>query len=195
MRLRPAQAASKRHCRIAEVPQNGTFANKARSLVQGRPLMRRGKCPCYSGTVLKKRVSSTAPVLQSLPGMDLQGNRSRKQSARDTVSLETILNEASAAGTALANLTGLKALMVAVLEDGIRHYLGRNPRLRNEAECWILAGHRSGPFSFSAVCDVLGLDPAAVRDAVRRMRRENREGRSLRRSRPNSRRRRKLSVR
>ena len=61
--------------------------------------------------------------------------------------------------------TGTKALMLAVLEDGIRNCGGRSGRLRNEAQDWVLSKER-GPFSFLVICETLGLDPEAVRHAV-----------------------------
>jgi hypothetical protein len=66
-------------------------------------------------------------------------------------------------------LTGTKALMLAVLEDGIRSYLGGSSLVATEAECWIRSSRNQSPFSFIVVCEVLGLDPDAVRTAVRRM--------------------------
>ena len=70
-------------------------------------------------------------------------------------------------------LCGEKALMLAVLEDGIRcfqeHF--RNPRynprlLAQEAESWIREDDWDWPFSFNSVCDTLGLDPEALRTAL-----------------------------
>ncbi len=67
-------------------------------------------------------------------------------------------------------LTGIKALMVAVLENGISCYLSSTPRLRAEAEYWIGAATDRSPFSFSVVCETLALEPDAVRSALRRLR-------------------------
>jgi hypothetical protein len=70
-------------------------------------------------------------------------------------------------------LSGEKALMLAVLEDGIRCFQEhlRNPRLNprllsEQAEEWIRAEDWDWPFSFNNVCDTLGLDPAALRTAL-----------------------------
>lgn len=67
-------------------------------------------------------------------------------------------------------LSGEKALMLAVLEDGIRCFQEhlRNPRynprqLSAEAEEWIRTEDWDWPFSFNNVCETLGLDPAALR--------------------------------
>ena len=70
-------------------------------------------------------------------------------------------------------LTGTKALMLAVLEDGIRSYLGSSRVIAHEAEFWIHSHRRHSPFSFVVVCEMLGLDPDAVRKTLRRMKSEN----------------------
>jgi hypothetical protein len=70
-------------------------------------------------------------------------------------------------------LTGTKALMLAVLEDGIRCYLGRPSLAESEADWWIHSNRRRSPFSFVVICETLGLDPGAVREAARRMKSAN----------------------
>ncbi len=69
--------------------------------------------------------------------------------------------------------SGEKALMLAVLEDGIRCFQEhlRNPRsnprlLSQQAEAWIRAVDYEWPFSFNNVCETLGIDPAALRRAL-----------------------------
>ena len=69
-----------------------------------------------------------------------------------------------------AAYTGTKALMLAVLEDGINSYLRGKGRARAEAEHWITTARRRSPFSFEVVCETLGLEPQAVRHALHRMR-------------------------
>ena len=66
-------------------------------------------------------------------------------------------------------LTGTKALMLAVLEDGIRSYLGNSRIISQDADYWIHSHKRQSPFSFVVVCEMLGLDPDAVRKTLRRM--------------------------
>ena len=61
--------------------------------------------------------------------------------------------------------TGTKALMLAVLEDGIRSFCGRAGRLRSEAQDWVRSNERA-PFSFLVICETLGLNPQAVRQAL-----------------------------
>jgi hypothetical protein len=85
--------------------------------------------------------------------------------------------------------TGTKALMLAILEDGIRSYLSSVSRIRNEAEYWIDSGRQRSPFSFTVVCETLGLEPEAVRAALKRLRSKNvSPRRAIARSRPNVRR-------
>ena len=67
--------------------------------------------------------------------------------------------------------TGTKALMLAVLEDGIRCYLSNKKRLQREAETWIYCSRRL-VFSFSVLCETFGLDPNATRHALRKLRQE-----------------------
>ena len=55
--------------------------------------------------------------------------------------------------------TGTKALMMAVLEGGIRDYCGAAGRRQTEAEYWVRSNRR-GTFSFAVVCETLGLDPS-----------------------------------
>ncbi len=85
--------------------------------------------------------------------------------------------------------SGTKALMLAVLEDGIRSYLSPVGRLRSEAEYWVTATKQKSPFSFAVVCETLGLEAQAVREALEQMRRKKVSPRkAIRRSRPNVRR-------
>jgi len=85
--------------------------------------------------------------------------------------------------------TGTKALMLAILEDGIRSYLSPITRIRTEAEYWVTSTRQRSPFSFNVVCEILGLEPDAVRAALQRMRERNvSPRRALGRSRPNVRR-------
>jgi hypothetical protein len=75
--------------------------------------------------------------------------------------------------------TGLKALMLAVLENGIAAYLAAPGRRRDEAEAWITAGRHHSPFAFAVVCETLGLEPGAVRATLQAWRAENRSPREL----------------
>ncbi|MCW5891510.1 MAG: hypothetical protein KIT14_13300 [bacterium] len=70
-------------------------------------------------------------------------------------------------------ISGEKALMLAVLEDGIRCFQEHltnprsNPRLLSQqSEQWIRAVDYEWPFSFNNVCETLGIDPDALRSAL-----------------------------
>src|SRR5207245_868367 len=52
--------------------------------------------------------------------------------------------------------TGTKALMMAVLDNGIQSFLGSAERQRLEAELWVMTRQRRGPFCFTVVCETLG---------------------------------------
>ena len=86
-------------------------------------------------------------------------------------------------------MSGVRGLMLAMLEDAVRSYLGSLPRCREEAEAWIESRQSLWVFSFSTVCETLGLEPPAVRVALRRMRLESPTGRGfmVAKSRPNAR--------
>ena len=66
-----------------------------------------------------------------------------------------------------------KRLMVAVLEEAIAVVVNRSGRGSDdhgtvvaEAERWFCSDDRGAPFAFVTICDVLGLDPGRVRQAV-----------------------------
>ena len=66
--------------------------------------------------------------------------------------------------------SGPRALMLAILEDAIlciqRGRRRRHPgtrRLAAEAETWVRSDAREWLFSFASICDVLGIDPDALR--------------------------------
>ena len=83
--------------------------------------------------------------------------------------------------------TGTKALMLAVLENGFRSYFSPKLRIRSEAERWIKNPQGRSPFSFTVVCETLGLEPDAVRMALQRLRatQEGFDQPPIKRSRPN----------
>ena len=71
---------------------------------------------------------------------------------------------------------GLRALMLAVLEDALRciergrgHRTLIAQRLAAEAEAWVRSDRRDRPFSFVNVCAALGFEPNAVRTCFVRM--------------------------
>jgi hypothetical protein len=73
-------------------------------------------------------------------------------------------------GPTVDHASGEKALMLAVLEDGIRCFQEhlRNPRVRprllaRQAERWIRSKDWEWPFSFNNVCESLELNPECLR--------------------------------
>jgi hypothetical protein len=88
--------------------------------------------------------------------------------------LRLVPNESVSGGESrTGQLTGTRALMLAVLEDGIRSYLGTSRLLAQDAEYWIYSHRRQSPFSFMVVCEMLGLDADAVRKTLKRMKEQN----------------------
>jgi hypothetical protein len=68
---------------------------------------------------------------------------------------------------------GTKALMIAVMEDGIRCFVSPDDELRLEAEEWFASEERGYVFAFLTICDALDLNGAAVREALNAMREQN----------------------
>jgi len=95
-----------------------------------------------------------------------------------------------------AALSGIKGLLLAVLEDGIRSYLSPTKEVRAEAEYWVSSGRARSPFCFVVICETLGLEPTAVRHALERLRTQRmNSGRAIGRTRPNVRRAHRVSHR
>jgi hypothetical protein len=72
------------------------------------------------------------------------------------------------------DLSSIKRLMLAVLQDALECLAGRavctggsdtSRRLREAAE-WVADNNETEVFSFNSVCEVLGVDAAAVRKAL-----------------------------
>lgn len=80
---------------------------------------------------------------------------------------------------AVKNPAGVRALMLAVFEDGLRAFLSRSKLLAAEAEYWVFSSSRQSPFSFLVLCDVFGLDPSALRQKLVALRSECVSPRSL----------------
>jgi len=70
-------------------------------------------------------------------------------------------------GKPQGNSTGVKALMTAVFEDGIRCFMNPEEDVRSEAESWLDSNERGYVFAFLTICDALDLDGQAVREALR----------------------------
>jgi hypothetical protein len=115
--------------------------------------------PDHGNTTRRQRRQPLLPNVGYGVGFDLEYDEA------DLLNLTSLQGGESRSG----QLTGTKALMLAVLEDGIRSYLGRAKLIAAEAAYWIESNHRRSPFSFVVICETLGLDPGAVRTAVKRM--------------------------
>ena len=105
----------------------------------------------------------------------------------DDISLDSIENSTESRAT--PPWSGMRALMLAVLEDAILNLRSTVRRHRAEAEGWIMSREQHYVFSFAVICETLDLAPSAVRRSVIRLLDQSpRVGRSSRRARPNVRR-------
>jgi hypothetical protein len=128
--------------------------------------------------------------MMSNRGSKFSGEESGREVAAGDLDLDIFrLSSVGGGESRSAQYTGTKALMLAILEDGIRSYLSAVGRIRSEAEYWVKNGRQRSPFSFTVVCETLGLEPDAVRVALERLRANNvSPRRAIGRSRPNVRR-------
>lgn len=67
-----------------------------------------------------------------------------------------------------------KALLLAVLEDGVRCFQDnilpgnrKKQLLFEEAEAWLFSNESNGVFSFVSICTLLGFDPGYIRRGLR----------------------------
>jgi len=129
-------------------------------------------------------------ISMSNRGSKLTGEESGREVGLGELDLDLLrLSSLGGGESRSAQYTGTKALMLAILEDGIRSYLSPVGRIRTEAEYWVKSGRQRSPFCFTVVCETLGLEPEAVRVALERLRLRNvSPRRALGRSRPNVRR-------
>jgi hypothetical protein len=117
--------------------------------------------------------TAAMPLPQPVPAEPLRGPRD-PESLADLFGPDILLPEQFFEGARRDSyISGEKALMLAVLEDGIRCFQEhlRNPRsnprlLSQQAEEWIRAVDYEWPFSFNNVCETLGIDPSALRGAL-----------------------------
>lgn len=75
-----------------------------------------------------------------------------------------------------------KALMLSVLEDGVRCFQdnifadgGKRRALLSEAREWLFTDDFDHVFSFSSICTALGLNPGYIRRGLKRWEEQNRE--------------------
>jgi hypothetical protein len=82
--------------------------------------------------------------------------------------------------------SGIRALMLGVLDDAIHSLSSSQSLVRAAAELWITNPERRYVFSFVVICEMLELEPSAVRRSVMDlMDKKGTRGRLLTRSRPN----------
>ena len=118
-----------------------------------------------------------ARALLCTEGMDVYNRHHAYDTAsnRDDDALEVLrLDHITGGESRTGQLTGTKALMLAVFDDGIRCYLSGRKLVATEAEVWLNSGRRYSPFAFVVLCETFGLNPEAVRSTVKQMKRENR---------------------
>ena len=72
--------------------------------------------------------------------------------------------------------SGIRALMLAILEDAIQNLGASSTHKRSEAERWIMSKESGYVFSFVVICETLNLSPPAVRRSLLRLRRELPQG-------------------
>ena len=81
---------------------------------------------------------------------------------------------------------GIRALMLAVLEEAINSLRSPDSLARTQAELWMTSRERRYIFSFAVICEALDLEPSAVRRSViGLLDKEPTDRRLLERSRPN----------
>ena len=91
--------------------------------------------------------------------------------------------------------SGIRALMLAVLEEAIHSLRSPDSLARAQAELWMTSRERRYIFSFAAICEALGFEPSAVRRSVIGLLDKKPTGRLLlKRSRPNVRHTRDLAA-
>jgi hypothetical protein len=163
----PASRAATRafHVRI------GASAGDARHGPSLAPAMLRRR----TMTMVKSLATEAAAALDQMPDARDPGPRPRDpEILAELFAPEIVLPEQLQQGFRRDSyLSGEKALMLAVLEDGIRCFQEHltnprsNPRLLSkQAEDWIRAVDYEWPFSFNNVCETLGIDPEALRDKL-----------------------------
>jgi hypothetical protein len=98
-----------------------------------------------------------------------------KQLSRTSPAVLAMPTETDAA----AHRTGMRALMLAVLEDAIQQLSSSVGNRRAAAERWIMSSERHYVFSFAVICETLALEPSAVRRSLIRLLADKQPGRRL----------------
>jgi hypothetical protein len=124
----------------------------------------------------KALANKTTTVIQEAERQILEPGQGRRdpEILAELFAPEVVLPEQVLAGVRRDSYaSGEKALMLAVLEDGIRCFQEHltnarsNPRLLSkQAEDWIRAEDWDWPFSFNNVCENLCIAPEALRTSL-----------------------------
>jgi hypothetical protein len=62
--------------------------------------------------------------------------------------------------------SGVRTLMLAVLEEALQSLRASDSLVRTEAEQWMMSGEQRYVFSFAVICETLNLEPSAVRRSI-----------------------------
>lgn len=146
-----------------------------------------------------RQLVSHSRLLQPVPAASMLPVSANRESWHVQLSDAPVLPEQVFGPPAsLSTVCPEAALMQAVLEDALTCFqkkfatTGRRvQRVAWEAEEWLLSDDADWPFSFVSICAVLGLEPAAIRERLKRWhhsppttpQRTIRHGRGARRSR------------
>ena len=104
------------------------------------------------------------------------------------ISLNSSKTQTTVEVPAAIRCIGIRALMLAVLEDAIHCLRSSHSLVRTKAELWITSKERRHVFSFVMICETLGLEPSAVSRSVMGLPDDKRtDDRFLKRLRPNGR--------
>lgn len=112
---------------------------------------------------------SVAPVPVPVPATEKRETESASYSGPDVILPEQHFDRS----LGLEEVSGERALMLAVLEDGIRCYQEHlhSSRVRarlqaRQAERWIRSDDWEWPFSFNNICESLSIQPQTLRDKL-----------------------------
>ena len=118
-------------------------------------------------------LASPSPLLHLVPSRAVPAAAAVRRRPAPLLE-DSLLPEPGFGSRATVGMVGPEAaLMRAVLEDALLCLQGHfsatgrgGQRLAQEAEAWFLSEETHWPFAFISICEVLGLEPVAVREAL-----------------------------
>lgn len=140
------------------------------------------------GTTAPTSTRTEPPGCKPWTMLGLGGPRNGRTSMKQMAAVVRASPEIPAIEETRAGTTwsGIRALMLAVLDDAMQSLSSSESLDRAAAEHWIASSEHRYVFSFVVICETLGLVPSAVRRSVIDLLRKKRpRKRLLRRSRPN----------